>query len=107
MFAYYLNINNYKTKNILKKEFYEEDIELEALGEMKFPYEDVPELTLSQVKELKARRISCDPNVPRLTELEQASVERYYFDQGLQEDLQDDRRACIWTLYYKLGKQKY
>jgi hypothetical protein len=70
-------------------------------------YKSVPSVSFERVMELKAKRNSSDPNVAPLTDLEQASVDRYYFDQSVPEDLQLERRCEVWDVHYKLGKERF
>jgi hypothetical protein len=106
MFLSYLEQNNYSMHVIAQAEVADDGEDLEPLGDKFIQYESVPEVTLSQVRALKERRASNDPSVSKLTDLESASIDRHYFDRSIHEDLQLERKICLWDLYYKLGKER-
>ena len=98
MFAYYLKINNYSDEQVDEDELSDDPLTVESLGDTKMDYEllVVPSISLEQVLAYKAHN-SNDPNVVRRTALEQASMDRYYFDQSIPEDPQLERRAANWA----------
>jgi hypothetical protein len=106
IFTYYLNLNNYKVE-LVKTEEVGALHDLVELDDEPIAYEDVPEVVMSQVKELERRDRCFDINVPKLTPLERATVLRYSFDRSL-ETTDDKRRSEIWDLLHgDLGLEKF
>lgn len=107
IFAYYLRVNNYTDSTVKEADLNDDDdFTMEKLCGERQPYDQVAVIDKEQMREYKKRQISDDPSVARLTPLEQASLDRYYFDRTIPEDLDHDSRTALWALHYKIGREK-
>ena len=104
MFKRYLSECSYEHEDIDEDEL-EEEMDMEEMDmciDGEFDYKDIPELTLSQTKELRKKKIESS-----LTKMEEAQLEKYYFQHMLVEkdiwDVEDE----LWDVYKNYGKGKF
>jgi hypothetical protein len=106
MFEYYLRECNYTSELPNPESLVEEALE-DAEEVPRFEYSSVPRLTVKDLKTLLSQRTSHDPTVPKLTDLQKASIERYYFEGSTREDLTEEREAKLWDVYQKMGRERF
>lgn len=103
LFDRYLEECNYDNE-----ELDEEDIESEYdFGEDEIPienidYEDIEEITFSQVKELRNKKMS-----DSLSKYEEAQLEKYYFQFMLVDNRIWENELQLWDIYKDFGKNKF
>lgn len=102
MFKRYLIDCSYEHEEFDEDELEEEmDMEEEEI-EVDFEYKDIPELTFSEMKELRTKKIESS-----LTKMEEAQMEKYYFQHMLVEKNCIRLEMELWDVYKDYGKGKF
>jgi len=104
MFQRYLVECSYENEELDEDELEEElDMDEEdSLIDDEIDYTDIPELTFSQMKEFRKKKIEAV-----LTKLEEAQLEKYYFQHMLVEKNCINQELALWDVYRDHGKMKF
>lgn len=104
MFKRYLTECSYEHEDIDDEELEEEmDMdEEECIVDDLFEYKDIHELTFSQMKELRKKKIESS-----LTRMEETQLEKYYFQHMLVEKNCIKQEMELWSVYIDYGKGKF
>lgn len=99
MFYRYLEECNYEVSEDLTEEI--DMFEFKVEEKVKIPYNQIPELTSSQMKILRTKRLTQE-----LTDMETAQMEKFFF-QHCVLDIPADLEEPIWDIYCDYNKEKF
>ena len=106
MFQRYLTECSYKHIKLDEEEL-EEELDMdeeECIVDEDIEYHDIKELTMSQVRELRNKKIH-----KPLTKMEEAELEKYYFQINVivNRNNWDKNELDLWNIYKNYGKGKF
>ena len=102
VFGRYLEECSYEEEPLDEEEFDFDEFDEEVKIDDKFEYEDIPEVTFSQAKELRKKKIDSS-----LTKLEEGQLEKFYFQCNIVVDKKINQEKELWDIYCNYGKGKF
>jgi hypothetical protein len=99
VFYHYLNECNYVESDIMNDLDYIEELDDTQLKDSLIKYSDIPVINATEMKELRKKNIK--------TDIEKLSIEKFFFQQSVQNiDCFELERFC-WSLYSDYGRNKF
>ena len=103
MFKRYLHECSYEEEELDEEELEEEmDMDEECIIDDEIQYKDIPELTFSEMKELRKKKFESS-----LTKMEEFQMEKYYFQHMLVVTRRIKDEMALWDVYKDYGKGKF